>query len=61
MSRKQIHVKVSAEAHDRWTRYAGRQGVTLAGLLEALADHLDLVPEAAIQAARTIDHERRAR
>ena len=70
-SRKAIHAYLTPEAHDRWHDFAAEEGVSVSGLLEAIArdwkDQLDAgaeVPanlDALAKAARKIDASRRRR
>ena len=63
--RKALHAYMSDEAHETWHEYAARMGVSVSGLLEALADQgaLDSFAEASevVQDARRVDTDRRRR
>lgn len=68
--RRAIHAYLTIEGHDAWHRAAEEAGVSLSGLLEALAADLDAHPPAdgghgrwdeVIRAARKIDAQRRRR
>ena len=63
--RKALHAYMSDEAHETWHDYAARMGVSVSGLLEALADQgaLDSFTEASevVQDARRVDTDRRRR
>jgi hypothetical protein len=68
--RRALHAFLSDEAHDSWHRVAGELGVSVSGMLEAMAFELDK-PESEsalggraatlVQRARKIDAERRRR
>jgi hypothetical protein len=70
-ARKAIHAYLTPEAHDRWHDFAAEQGVSVSGLLEAIArdwkEQLDTgadVPaevEQLAKTARRIDAARRRR
>lgn len=70
-ARKAIHAYLTPEAHDRWHDFAAEQGVSVSGLLEAIArdwkEQLDRgadVPaevEQLAKTARKIDAARRRR
>jgi hypothetical protein len=70
-ARKAIHAYLTPEAHDRWHDFAAEQGVSVSGLLEAIArdwkEQLDSgadVPaevEQLAKTARKIDAARRRR
>ncbi len=63
--RKALHAYMSDEAHETWHDYAARMGVSVSGLLEALADQgaLDTFNEGSevVQNARRVDTDRRRR
>ena len=69
--RKAIHAYLSPDAHEAWHQFAAEQGVSVSGLLEAIADHWSdtmsnggsLSPESdgLARAARKIDAQRRRR
>jgi len=69
--RRAIHAYLTPEAHDRWHDFAAEQGVSVSGLLEAIAldwkdqlDRGDDLPEAVerlAKSARKIDASRRRR
>jgi hypothetical protein len=68
--RRALHAFLSDAAHDSWHRVAGELGVSVSGMLEAMAFELDK-PESEsalgdragtlVQRARKIDAERRRR
>lgn len=70
-SRKAIHAYLTPEAHDRWHDFAAEEGVSVSGLLEAIArdwkEQIDAGAEAPAniealaKAARKIDASRRRR
>ncbi len=70
-SRKAIHAYLSPEAHDRWHDFAAEEGVSVSGLLEAIAidwkEQLDAGTETPAnveqlaKVARKIDASRRRR
>jgi hypothetical protein len=70
-TRKAIHAYLSPEAHDRWHDFAAEQGVSVSGLLEAIAQEwkgqlegdvdLPLEVESLAKSARRIDAARRRR
>ena len=63
--RKALHAYMSDEAHETWHEYAARMGISVSGLLEALADQgaLDTFAETSdvVQSARRVDTDRRRR
>lgn len=63
--RKALHAYMSDEAHETWHDYAARMGISVSGLLEALADQgaLDTFAESSevVQNARRVDTDRRRR
>ncbi|MEJ5254746.1 MAG: hypothetical protein WHS89_05295 [Acidimicrobiales bacterium] len=68
--RRAIHAYLTAESHDTWHRVAEESGVSLSGLLEALAtDMAENPPDAGghprwddvVKSARRIDAQRRRR
>ena len=69
--RRAIHAYLTPEAHDRWHDFAAEQGVSVSGLLEAIAldwkdqlDRGDDLPEAVerlAKSARKIDASWRRR
>jgi hypothetical protein len=67
--RKAIHAYLTPEAHDAWHGFAAEHGVSVSGLLEALAQHwseqsdgADSIPVPELtRAARRIDAARRRR
>ncbi len=64
-ARKALHAYMSDEAHETWHEYAARMGISVSGLLEALADQgaLDTFTESSdvVQNARRVDTDRRRR
>ena len=70
-TRKAIHAYLTPAAHDQWHDFAAEQGVSVSGLLEAIArDWKDLLDrdgdlpdnvESVARAARKIDAARRRR
>ena len=66
--RRTLHVYLTATAHRRWHDTAAEEGVTVTGLLEALAERMDeglgdarpVFNEIVIR-ARKIDSQRRRR
>jgi hypothetical protein len=59
-----VHVKLSEEAHDGWTRFAVEQGVTITALVELLGRRMAdgkpvRVDDRLIRQARALAHERR--
>ena len=68
--RRAIHAYLSSRSHDVWHSLAEDAGVSLSGLLEALAGHLHEHPpgrggvrdwDAVVRAARKVDAQRRRR
>lgn len=69
--RRAIHAYLTLDAHDRWHDFAAEQGVSVSGLLEAIArdwkeqfgDEADLPDhvENLVKIARKIDAARRRR
>jgi hypothetical protein len=68
--RRALHAFLSDEAHDAWHRVAGELGVSVSGMLEAMATELEKpVSESAlgdrvevlVKRARKIDAQRRRR
>ncbi len=69
-ARKAIHAYLSNEAHDNWHEFAAENGVSVSGLLEAIAEDWNQRlkaakpskdTEALIKEARRIDAVRRRR
>ena len=70
-NRKAIHAYLTPEAHDRWHEFAAEQGVSVSGLLEAIAqewheqllgaDDLPDEVDRLTRSARRIDSTRRRR
>jgi hypothetical protein len=70
-NRKAIHAYLTPEAHDHWHEFAAEQGVSVSGLLEAIAqdwherllgnDDLPAEVERLARSARRIDATRRRR
>ena len=70
-ARRAIHAYLTPDAHDRWHDFAAEQGVSVSGLLEAIAldwkdqlDRGDDLPESVerlAKSARKIDASRRRR
>jgi len=70
-ARKAIHAYLTPDAHDRWHEFAAEQGVSVSGLLEAIAQEwherlvgVDDLPdevERLTRSARRIDAARRRR
>ena len=70
-NRKAIHAYLTPEAHDRWHEFAAEQGVSVSGLLEAIAQDwherllgIDDLPDEVsrlTKSARRIDATRRRR
>lgn len=58
-----LNAELTEQAHDAWRDYAARNGVSVTGLLEALAAEVGGRVDwpAVVEAARVIDSERRAR
>jgi hypothetical protein len=71
VARKAIHAYLSPEAHERWHEFAADNGVSVSGLLEAIAhewgDRIGRgVPayeneDALVRTARRVDADRRRR
>lgn len=62
--RKALHAYLSDESHDAWHDYAAEKGVSVSGLLEAIAQTGTLSwkdNSEVVKAARKIDVERRRR
>ena len=68
--RRAIHAYLTAKSHEVWHALAEEAGVSLSGLLEALADHFRATPpaegglpdwDAVVRGARKIDAQRRRR
>lgn len=68
--RRAIHAYLTAESHDTWHRVAEESGVSLSGLLEALAADMSANPpdggghprwNEVVKDARRIDAQRRRR
>lgn len=64
--RKALHAYLSDEAHDTWHAVAAEYGVSVSGLLEAMAQDLGGKTsasrlEATVKRARKVDAERRRR
>lgn len=70
--RKALHAYVTDEAHDTWHGFAADQGISVSGLLEALAPELDFATETSdepinarlrsiVMNARRVDAARRRR
>jgi hypothetical protein len=60
----EIHVKLSEEAHDGWTRFAIEQGVTITALVELLGRRMAdgkpvRIDDRLVRDARALAHERR--
>jgi len=69
-ARRALHAYVSDDAHDAWHDFAAENGVTVSGLLESLAPHLQnqaddvslkATFEDSIRSARAVDASRRRR
>jgi hypothetical protein len=70
-TRKAIHAYLSPEAHDAWHDYAAENGVSVSGLLEAIANQWaeklrrgePILPDEGglVKAARRVDADRRRR
>jgi hypothetical protein len=70
-TRKAIHAYLSPEAHDAWHDFAAENGVSVSGLLEAIANQWaekvargeQVLPdeERLVRTARRVDAERRRR
>lgn len=65
-TKKAIHALVTREAHTAWHQAADDAGVSLTGLLEALAIHAadqpdNQIPDYVIKTARQIDNKNRKR
>ena len=70
--RKALHAYLSDDAHEKWHRFAAREGVSVSAVLEALASELDPASTTAgspmrdrlgevVNAARRTDATRRRR